>query len=124
MYLMPYGDPLSQIGTTKGIAAQLHLGYSRPVEGQDEQAGRTTSGNAVVAVPSRPREKSQAQPIRIDYTSSSGVTTYGMDPMVSQASVIHELAYGRINTIASKAATGTGYPIPRDMTMHDLDLFV
>jgi len=122
---MPYGDPLSQIGTTKGIAAELHLGTVRYVEGKDEQSDRASGENAIVALPARTGDKTRsAEPIRIDYTASYGINTYGMDPMVSQASVIHELAYGRISTVISKTGGGTGYPISRDVNAHDLDIIV
>jgi hypothetical protein len=120
---MPYGESLSQVGTTKGIAAELHLGALRYVDGQDEYS-RASGENAIISLPARTSDKPQAKPIRIDYTASSGIYSYGMDPMVSQASVIHELAYGRINTAVSKTGGSTGYPIPRDLNAHDLDIIV
>lgn len=121
---MPYGDPLSQIGTTNGMAVELRLGTSKYVDGLNGQNKKTSDENAVVAVPSRSDDKARATPITIDYTSTYSSTSLGMDPMVSQASVIHELAYGRIGTFIPKAAGGTGYPIPRDSSTHYLDVVV
>jgi hypothetical protein len=119
--MMPYGESLSQIGTANGLAASLHPGTVRYVGDQDSRA---TGGNAVTVLPSRTGEKTQAKPIIIDYTPSSGTNSYGMDHMVSQASVIHELAYGRIRTAIPRTGSGTGYPIPRDASTHDLDIIV
>jgi hypothetical protein len=120
---MPYGESLSQIGNATGIAAEVNLGSFRYVENQDDQYNRTSGGNAIANLPARTGEKQQAKPIRVDYTSAYGVSSYGVDSMVSQASVIHELAYGRISTVIPRTG-GTGYPIPRDMTQHDLDIIV
>jgi hypothetical protein len=119
---MPYGDPLSQIGNAKGGAAELYLGTLRYIEAQGEQTGRASSENAVVSVASRPSQKSQPEPITINYTASSGAGSFGMDPMVSQASVIHELAYGRISSTVPQSTRNSGYPIPSDMATHQLDL--
>jgi hypothetical protein len=122
--VMPYGGPLSQIGSMQGRAAELHLGSLKYIENQGGQSSRPSNDTTILAVPVETRDKPQAKTIRVDYTTSPGINTYGMDPMVSKASVIHELAYGRIDANIPKTGKGTGYPIPGDYGNHNLDLIV
>ncbi len=121
---MPYGGPLSQIGSMNGGAAELYPGPLKYLENGNGHSSRTSGDNAILAVPVETGGKARAKTIRVDYTSSPVVGTYGMDPMVSKASVIHELAYGRIDTSVPGKARGTGYPIPGNYGRHALDIVV
>lgn len=121
---MPYGDPFSQIGSAGGTSVQVYPGFPRQVEGWDDRNGRASGGNAVSALPAKQGGQARAKTITVDYTSSPHIGTCGMDPMVSQAAVIHELAYGRIGSAVPRAAGAAGYPVPGDVSVHSLDLMV
>ena len=121
---MPHGDPFAHIGSAGGATGQPSPVVPRYVEGRDDRSGRTSGETAVSALPAKPGGQVLAKTITVDYTSSPGVCTCGMDPMVSQAAVIHELAYGRMSPAVSKSAGGTGYPVSRGVTVHGLDLVV
>lgn len=62
---------------------------------------------------------------RIIYTNPAQVTTLGLDPMVSSASVIHELVYGRIESPASFIQTRqSSYITEKEPAQHSLDIIV
>ncbi|MGC9324044.1 MAG: hypothetical protein ACP5G0_04765 [Desulfomonilia bacterium] len=63
---------------------------------------------------------------RIFVARPADVTTLGVDPMVSQASVIHELAYGRIETELDvfPVAKGIAYPAQKEETVHSVDILI
>jgi len=121
---MPHGDSFAQIGSAGGTTGQPYPVVPRYVEGRDDRSDRTSGENAVSALPAKPGGQARAKTITVDYTSSPGVCTCGMDPMVSQAAVIHELAYGRMSPAIPRPSGGTGYPVTRGVNVHGLDLVV
>lgn len=122
--MMANGDPLSLIQGMKGIAANLPLSRSLPVSDQVDSPRRKSVESRTEPVSYDSRSKPQAEPIRVDYTSTMGTATLGIDPMVSSASVIHELAYGRIDSVKSRTCGIAEYPVPRDSMSHSLDIIV
>lgn len=124
--MMPYGDPLSHIRNMKGIVEELPLVRLKYLPAQNDTARKTNTGNALVVRSLDESDTgSQAEPIRINYTSSTGRASFGTDQMVSYASVIHELAYGRVSSDTRQNASGEiGYPIPREYMRHSLDIVV
>jgi len=76
-----------------------------------------------VVVPSGgPPEATTAE--RVVGGPEARVESLGMDPIVSFASVIHELTYGRIETASPAAGRTAAYPVPGGPTTHFLDVVV
>jgi hypothetical protein len=122
---MPYGDPLSHIRNMKGIAEELPLARLKYITAQNDSTQKTAAGNTLIVQSLEENDsRQQAKPIRINYTSYGGSATFGTDQMVSYASVIHELAYGRISADTQKTSGEIGYPAPKEYMHHDLDIFV
>ncbi len=67
----------------------------------------------------RPREG-----ISSVYVKAPHVGTMGLDPMVSSAAVIHELAYGRMSAAASPAGNDKAYVMRGAYVSAQLDLMV
>ncbi len=123
--IMTYGDPLSLNQGMMGIAANLPLGRSLSINDQVVSSRKKSVESGIQSILNDTgSSKPQADAIRVDYTSFQGAATLGLDPMVSSASVIHELAYGRINVSTSSRGGNTEYPIPKDSTSHSLDIIV
>lgn len=123
--MMPYGDPLSHIWNVKGIAEELPLSRLKYLTDQSDSTRKTASRNALDATSLKENDaRPQAKPIRVNYSSCAGTATFGADPMVSHASVIHELAYGRIYADAQRATSEAHYPVSQEYRRHNLDLFV
>ena len=123
--MMTYGDPLSLSQGMMGIAANLPLSRSLSINDHVESSRKKSVESGIQSVLNDGSDsRNKAEPIRVDYTSSQGAATLGIDPMVSSASVIHELAYGRINVSTSYKGGNTKYPIPKDRTSQSLDIIV
>lgn len=124
--LMPYGDPFPQLTEMKGIAVELPLLRYKYVNARGSQSQITSSENKVSVLPSSEKFSRHAEPIRVNYTQTgpAAVSSLGIDPMVSSASVIHELAYGRISFKTQTPGSDREYPVPREYRRHDLDIIV
>lgn len=123
--MMSYGDPFSPMPNMKGIAIELpflRFKYVN-VKGNTYQQ-KTSSDNQVTVLPSEDRVKPKAEPIRINYSQPAEVVSFGVDPMVSSASVIHELSYGRIPAYTSEPAKGVEYPVEKKYSRPNLDMIV
>jgi hypothetical protein len=122
---MPGENPFSHIQSMKGIAVDVpFLKFRYVTIGGGQAAGTAPEENARAAEFSRAAPVNREAPVRrIIYDPPAEVTTLGVDPLVSSASVIHEISYGRIASI-SWMRTSSGYPIPKKETAHSLDLFV
>jgi hypothetical protein len=122
---MSYSDPFSHIGNVKGIGEELPLLRLKYITAQNDSPQKTASDNALVVQSLEENYTGkQAKPIIINYTSSGGASSLGTDQMVSYASVIHELAYGRITADFQNSTGEMGYPVTKDYLQHDLDIFV
>ena len=102
---MAYGKVDSQVPNMKGIAVDFPFFRFRYVKVQDDSQKQVQS-QIKVKTPSLERvENSSPRAIKVEYTRPAEVTTLGIDPLVSSASVIHELVYGRIESSSVGAKT-------------------
>jgi len=103
----------SQLSYMKGVALDLPFVRFRylKVEGDASNKSRAAQ-KANKAIPNIRNNRLQGS-IRIDNITSPEIPTLGPDPMVSKASVIHELAYGRIEANTS---------LPREKTYYNPQL--
>jgi hypothetical protein len=124
MELMPYEDQFSQYPSMKGIAVELpffSFKYVKVDKGQAEQSRSSSSKAIDLIVPDE--ETPLTVPSRVMVSRRSEVTTLGMDPMISNASVIHELTYGRIET-AQNTAQPPSYSGVFEPSPHSLDIII
>lgn len=121
---MAYGGPFSQLANVKGITGGVTLPQLGYVNVQGDSSSRSSSKAVVIHEPQHEKTRPQVDPVRVSYTRASGRSGFGTDPMVSQASVIHELSYGRIYGGSSKSPTGEGYPVTKEYVPHRLDIIV
>ncbi len=124
--VMPYGDPFPQLMDMKGIAVELPFLRFKYVNIKGSPSQKTYSDNKVSVLPSSEKLCQQTEPIRINYTQAEPeeISSLGIDPMVSSASVIHELAYGRPAKKTQVSGSVQEYPVPREFRRHDLDIVV
>ncbi|MBN2298939.1 MAG: hypothetical protein JXM72_10115, partial [Deltaproteobacteria bacterium] len=112
---MAYGKINSQVPNMKGIAVDLPFFRFRYVKVQDDSQKQDQSQGTVKAqsqgtVKARSLEgigDFSGRAMRVEYTRPAEVSTLGLDPLVSSASVIHELVYGRIQGTSTAAQTQT-----------------
>jgi hypothetical protein len=126
---MPYGDEISRYPSMKGVALDLPFVKFRYVkvdknETEPNEANETKYLSTISSsVPSQDTQSSNVR--RVVYTREAVATTLGMDPMVSNASVIHELVYGRNESSFTATLTQTAvYPAVKEPARHSLDLVV
>ena len=107
----------------KGIAVELPFVKFKYVKVDGADTAKTKSARILdLSVPS---EESTPRPAsRLIVTRQAEVTTLGIDPMISNASVIHELTYGRIEDLQGYTQQATSYPSVSESSSHSLDLFV
>jgi len=123
---MSYGNPFSHIQNVKGIALDLPFCKFRYVniERDPEKDSISQSNSSVLQRLDGRAPRREAPVRRITYARPAEVTTLGIDPLVSSASVIHELFFGRASQDSGGVAKKHGYPIPGEEIPHVLDLFV
>ena len=124
---MPGENPFSQVPDLKGISVELPFCSFKYVKVQRNFSEKSDVEQCVTKPPVRARQPAPATAqSRVILTRAAEVTTFGMDPMVSQAAVIHELAHGRIasefdDVFCKKEAL---YPFPKEEVGHSVDLFI
>ena len=121
---MAYEKIDSPLPTMKGIALDTPFFRFRYVKVQDESQKQVQSQTAAQVETSRRTEQSSPRAIKVSYIKPAEVTTLGMDPLVSSASVIHELVYGRISGYSGETKPGPNYPVPREYISPSLDIIV
>lgn len=120
---MPYQDQFSGYSNMKGITVDLpfvkfkYVKVDR-VENEKPKTARTID----LAVPGE--VKPSITPSRLIVTREAEITTLGLDPMISNASVIHELAYGRIDSQQVYQQQASSYPAAFKPQTHSLDFIV
>ena len=128
--MMPYGDEISRYPSMKGISVDLPFIKFRYVkldknESEESKPLRITDNSVQSEDVSN---VSSLNVRRIVYTKEAEVTTMGLDPMVSQASVIHELVYGRTESASPFTRTAsypaTSYAAVKEPLSHSLDIIV
>lgn len=123
---MQNGDPFSHISNAKGIAVDLPFCRFRYVAIEGD-SGRSSVSESKAAAPPPPYDemgKRESPVRRIEYVRPAQVTTLGADPLVSSASVIHELFFGSMRAGSPSPVGGGGYPILKEDAPHALDIYV
>jgi hypothetical protein len=120
---MPYEDQFSQYPTMKGIALELPFVKFKYVKVDRGETEKPKNARIIdLTVPSE--EKAPiSYASRVIVTKEAEVTTLGIDPMISKASVIHELAYGRIET-AQDYNLAASYAASYEPSQHSLDIII
>ncbi|HOO37600.1 MAG TPA: hypothetical protein PLV78_04755 [Deltaproteobacteria bacterium] len=121
---MAYEKINSQVPNMKGIALDFPFFRFRYVKVQEEPQKQVQPETATKVETSRSIEYSSPRTITVSYVKPAEVTTLGIDPLVSNASVIHELVYGRINGYSSGAKPETNYPVSKEYIPPSLDIIV
>jgi aminopeptidase N len=121
---MVYGKDFSQVPNMKGIALDLPFFRVRYVKIQGEQQKQVQSENKIRTVATEKNEHPSSNAISISYTKPAEVTTLGLDPLVSNASVIHEIFCGRIQGSAGVSSAHAQYPVQKEYISPSLDLIV
>ena len=121
---MAYEEPFSHVTDMKGIAVDLPFCRFRYVKILNDSQKQVRSDSTVQIAPAENTQGTNSKSIRIDYTKPAETTTLGIDPMVSFASVIHELSYGRIDGYTAGPEGENTYPVIKDEMPHNLDAIV
>jgi hypothetical protein len=109
---------------TQGASVDTPLWKSRYLKTQGNTTNQTTrKHNVDDVIPSRVETRTQDD-IKITYCSTPFIESMGLDPMISSAAVIHELAYGRMQATASFTKTDCGYMAKGSYVPAQLDLIV
>lgn len=108
---MPYDEAISNYPSVKGLSLELPFLKFRYLKytGTRQAFAVNEPDPAVASAPSRAAAVSRAPEARLVFRQEAPVTTMGMDPLVSFASVIHELAFGRVSPEGDVAPSGV-YP--------------
>ncbi|MGO9146054.1 MAG: hypothetical protein ACLQDF_06770 [Desulfomonilia bacterium] len=105
---MPYEDQFFRYPTMKGIAIELPFVKFKYVKVDWGEPEKSKSAKSIdVTIPSKTNPPAALS--RVIISREAEVTTLGMDTMISYASVIHELTYGRIET-ARDSKQAASYP--------------
>ncbi len=106
--MMPYEDQFFRYPTMKGIAIELPFVKFKYVKVDWGEPEKSKSAKSIdVTIPSKTNPPAALS--RVIISREAEVTTLGMDTMISYASVIHELTYGRIET-ARDSKQAASYP--------------
>jgi hypothetical protein len=107
----------------RGIAVELpfvKFKYVRVDRSEQERPKYTKQIEAKISSESKTPQAAS----RMIITREAEVTTFGMDPMISSASVIHELNYGRIDMPQAYSRQAAGYPAPAQDQGLSLDIVI
>jgi hypothetical protein len=123
--VMSNGDDFSRYPSMKGISLDLPFIKFRYVK-VDKNGPEEVNPLRITDRSGYSEDTASLNTRRIVYTGQARVTTLGTDLMVSSASVIHELVYGRAEAssfIQSPPAEAYA-PEPIRPSQHSLDIFV
>jgi len=120
--MMPYKDQFSSYPTMKGIAVEFPFVKFKYVKVDWGELEKSKSAKTIdVTIPRK--QNPPAALSRVIISKKAEVTTLGMDPMISNASVIHELTYGRIE-MAQDFKQAASYPAVPGSSSYSLDIIV
>lgn len=91
---------------------------------QGNISNQTSQRRKVDDVIPRLEEERPLSSIKMQYINVPVIESMGLDPMVSSAAVIHELAYGRRSDMAGLAKAEGGYVLKGDYLPVRLDLII
>jgi hypothetical protein len=107
----------------KGIAVELPFVKFKYVKVDNADTAQTKSAKITdLTVSGEERLPSAASQVIV--RRQAEVTTLGIDPMISKASVIHELFYGRIEDRQDYPQQTSSYPAAFEPSPHSLDIFI
>jgi hypothetical protein len=107
----------------KGIAVELPFVKFKYIKVDGGDTARPKSARTIdLTIPSE--ERTSITTSRLIVARQAEITTLGVDPMISNASVIHELAYGRIENQQVYTQLASSYPAVFEPSPHSLDLFI
>jgi hypothetical protein len=121
---MLYEDQFSRYPSMKGIALELpfmKFRYVKVVSDKPEDTSNSRQISTTIPYDDQPTPVVSAP--RLILSRPAEVTTLGMDPMVSSASVIHELTYGRSEASMS-FSQAVSYPAVKEPAPHSLDIII
>lgn len=119
---MPYEELSAQHPTFRGISVELPFVKFKYVKVDSAQSDASKNTRKIgVSVPAEGGSISVLP--RTIVSREAQVTTLGIDPMVSYASVIHELTYGRIDVSPQYRGPST-YPEISEPSTHSFDIVV
>ena len=125
--MLPQMDPenlLSRAFCMKGVAVDLPFVKFRYLKVQGEVSGQAAQRRKVESVSAKQEERRSLSRVRMEFLPPPAIKTLGLDPMVSRASVIHELAYGRMEDALLLPRLDAGYAAQDAYQSHQLDVFV
>jgi hypothetical protein len=114
----------SQAAYMKGVSLDTPLIKYRYVKAKGNSSNQTTQKRRVDdVIPNRERE-SQPHVVKAQFVKTPAIETMGLDPMVSSAAVIHELAYGRTRVASTLPRPDSGYDFRSNNVPVRLDLMI
>ena len=119
---MPYKDLSTQYPSMKGISVQLPFVTFKYIK-VDAVQSESTSNYSKVQTATTPGNTRPAVLSRMIPVEAAETTSLGVDTMISHASVIHELTFGRIGP-ARDHRPPAAYPAVSDPPPHSLDIIV
>jgi len=123
---MPGENSFSHVPDLKGISVELPFCRFKYVKVQRSFTEKTETEQCVKSpVPAR-HHAGGITGSRVILARPAEITTLGVDPMISQASVIHELTHGRITGEFDSfpSRKDSVYPLPREEVGYSVDLFI
>lgn len=119
---MPYEDLSTQYPSIRGISVELPFVKFKYVKVDSVQPDPSKNTKQIdVSVPTESSTPTILP--RMIVSREAEVTTLGIDSMISYASVIHELSYGRIDAAREYLPAST-YPVVSEPSTHSLDIVV
>lgn len=125
--MLPQMDPenlLSRAFYMKGMAVDLPFVKFRYLKVQGEVSGQAAQRSKVDRVSAKQEERRSLSRVRMEFLPSPTIKSLGLDPMVSSVSVIHELAYGRMEDTLLLPRLVAGYAAQDTYQSHQLDVFL
>lgn len=108
----------------KGVALDTPLFKFRYVKVQGNVNEQASARKRIDDVAPKRDEKTSATRIKTTYVVPAQVSTMGLDAMVSSASVIHELAYGRMAESTILVRPDAGYDLRGELPTASLNIVV
>lgn len=117
-------NTLSQASYMKGVSVDTPWFKLKYVKIKGAASDQTSRRTHIDNVAPRREEKIVASKIKTEFVSPARADTMGVDPMVSSAAVIHELAYGRQQESLRLVRPDAGYYLAGDTAPSRVSIIV
>jgi hypothetical protein len=107
----------------KGISIELPFLRFKYVKYSGCEGQARSQGAGRLEAASEEYERPATVSSQVTFRQEAAFTSLGMDPLVSFASVVHELSYGRITPVGGVGLRGT-YPRAVEPSPYSLDMLV